>query len=175
MSASPAFVWSTLDLHAALEERRAIRKACRFCQRRNAKALCDWPVERARPVKVEELQNGDHVLSELARRRCRVIAPQEFVRTDRPTGYWMYWLEFPGRGKISDLELSKETRTCVGENQSSRVFQYLKPKGFVLQTFRPATCDAPCCFACRRHVGPGRDYCREHWCSWETAGPGLSL
>jgi hypothetical protein len=25
------------------------------------------------------------------------------------------------------------------------------------------TCDKPCCSNCRQHVGPDRDYCRDHW------------
>lgn len=25
------------------------------------------------------------------------------------------------------------------------------------------TCDKPCCSNCRQHIGPDRDYCKDHW------------
>jgi len=63
-------------------------------------------------------------------------------------------------GLVLDLGKWVRPRVCVPFETSFAI----GPGNF--RKFRveaPATCDKPCCFRCRIHVGDDRDYCSDHW------------
>lgn len=125
---------------------------CAFCSSRGTK-LCDWPMEK--PVKIAhgKLKEGDTIVTRQNKYRLRVQGFQRFrtqrkdIRTTMTVRVTMYGLVFPdGRCWLY---------YCVGKDQVS--------------VLRPGTCDAPCCEAHSRSVDDDKDYCQDHWTSWESA------
>lgn len=133
----PASVYEALC--TTVHNRRGL-PACQFCGRTGVKARCAWPVKQWRTERADSLIIGDHVRSVLTQKRCRVVSID-----DSKTWWRRYHLQFPDR----------------------RVFEYSMPSGRRVEVERPGVCGAPCCFACRRNVGPGRVYCSDHWHAWQ--------
>jgi hypothetical protein len=123
--------------------RFVIRKKCRFCGCRDAKALCDWPTTRRGEVRVDDLRVGDIWVTQLSDKgkSGKIVEIEDFDLTRR------FWILIPGHRNASPYDRFR------GELQMSE---------------RNTTCDNACCFRHRRRIGPDRHYCADHWSAWEA-------
>ncbi len=130
-----------------------VTRYCRFClaegHKRKALKLCDWPVGKAVEVSWREIQIGDTWVTSQKGLHGKVVA----MEADRgPNGYLYsakFWVKLPKHSYPYPYDRYGEMT--------------------VLTTREGMPCSAPCCFRHRRHVGPGRDYCKDHWNSWMEA------
>jgi len=123
-----------------------VRKKCKFCKARDVKALCDWPVMRFQLAPASSIQVG------------------EIIRHPK-LGIFPRTAEIQGIDEGSSGQLWFHCIVAAREGQRRS-----KPAPFhwhhtgMLYVMRPGgTCDNACCFRHRRHVGPNRDYCMDHW------------
>ncbi len=116
-------------------------KKCAFCDCRDAKSLCDWPVMKRIELPIEEARVGDVWITKQQHHRGKIVQIEAAVDPVVPTFANRYWVLVPGR---------------------KDPYPYLRHVGQTFTTERPGTCDKPCCFKHRRHVGPNRDYCMDH-------------
>lgn len=133
-----------------------IRKKCRFCEHR-ALSFCDWPT--VRPVRFEpyDAVGVDDVLVQATGWRAQIREVRESV------GYIAL------RISVFDLGKDRARRSRVRRRLPWEMLFYLGPDNFrKFRVERMSTCDAPCCFRHRRHIGPDKDYCQDHWKSWEA-------
>ena len=122
---------------------------CRFCleegHTREARAVCDWPVEEVIETPWSDLRIGDSWVV----RHAGLVGVVRDIDLD-PMGGVRFRIAFPGRKEL-----------CT----------YSRWGPWSVFTTRPGgRCSTPCCFRHRRHVGPNRDYCRGHWNSWMEVG-----
>lgn len=131
-----------------------LRRKCKFCDCRHANALCDWPV--IKPVHFEPydaIGEGD------------ILA--------QPGGWRARIQELQPRAGCLDvravvLDLGKRAGIPRRVKPPFRTAFPISPHNFQkFRVMRPGTCDNPCCARHRRHVGPDRDYCMDHWRAWE--------
>ena len=126
------------------------KRKCAHCGCPDAKTLCDWPMDRpVRFYRIEDLSIGDVIVQRHGwRGRIAAIELPATVRAEVIT-----------RGDRAQPLLHRvESMFALDEWLIAR-----------LRVERPGTCDKPCCFRCRRHVGPDRDYCLDHWNREEKA------
>src|SRR4051794_34599394 len=118
--------------------------ACAICGK-PARALCDWPVAKRTFVLAPGVQLGDIFLTIENKYRCEVL---HIARDERPLATLYLF-------RVRDLR----------PNKRNELYHYERWGTQKVELERPATCDAPCCYRHRRHVGPGRDICATHWAS----------
>lgn len=129
-----------------------IRKVCRFCKNRKALSLCDWPMMKPIPFEPYYAIGEGDVLVQAGGWRARILELEK-----KPT-----WV---------NIRASVLTTLGGHPRNPAKPFQ----SGFMVgpgnlhhfRVERPGTCDKACCFRHRRHVGPDRDYCMDHWREWE--------
>lgn len=119
---------------------RPRKRRCAHCDCPDAKALCDWPVIKLARFKVNELAVEDIVASPAGTWRARIDS-LEFI---------------PQEGEI-------KFHATVIATGAKTAFALFPANVHLMRVERPDTCNKPCCFRCRRHVGPDKDYCRDHW------------
>jgi hypothetical protein len=121
------------------------RKKCAFCNARNVKALCDWPVKKPTVLTAADVIVGDKLISPKSKLTVKVINVQEW------------------RGGLLDISIAETRGTRL------RFWNYIRAPSDAVTLLRPGTCDNACCFRHRRHVGPDRDYCMDHWALTEAS------
>jgi hypothetical protein len=131
---------------------RPRRRKCSQCGCPDAKALCDWPM--LKPVRFEPFDAIaiDQVLNQEGGWRCHI---NDIVRARDIEAILIHGLV---------LDLGKWAAGALRRSLPFETSFSIGPGNF--QKFRveaPATCDKPCCFRCRIHVGDDRDYCSDHW------------
>jgi hypothetical protein len=117
------------------------RKYCRTCGA-PAKALCDWPRLRKVHKSFREVKVGDAVLA-----YEKSNQPHKLVYLAVKPELGQVWLATEWQGRVME-----------------RV-EYQAWRGIWVAEM--GTCDAPCCYRHRRHVGPEKDYCARHWDAWK--------
>jgi hypothetical protein len=130
------------------------KRHCAFCDCPDAKALCDWPMVKGVAFKIEELNPGDILVQPtLPGWRARLL---EATVID---GQYAVCAEVR-------VTLITQTPLFSGLKKPPFDIRFTLPTVSFAKYYRverPGTCDKPCCFRCRRHVGPDRDYCMDHW------------
>jgi hypothetical protein len=61
----------------------SVGKKCRFCDCRNAKATCDWPITRRGDVLIEDLRVGDLWIAQTSEQRGTIVEIEDFDLTRR--------------------------------------------------------------------------------------------
>jgi hypothetical protein len=130
------------------------KRRCAHCDCRDAKALCDWPMVVAKRIKSIDDLNVDDVITQSHGWRARILSitlgpPAE--RFSCRSGWYM---------RLAVLNTGLNI-TSVRWLEIAFTFDLWAIER--LRVERPGTCDKPCCFRCRRHIGPDRDYCMDHW------------
>jgi hypothetical protein len=125
------------------------KRRCAHCDCRDAKALCDWPMDKLTKFDSPgDLAAGDF-LGTGEGWRARILA------IDGPGPAHGYYIV-----RVAVLNLHGGNKTTPPFESEIALSSNFARR---LLVERPGTCDKPCCSACRRHVGPDRDYCRDHW------------
>jgi hypothetical protein len=121
-------------------------KKCAFCGCKNAKALCDWPMEKEKCVMAKTLRVGDTWVTQMAHKFAKIA---EIEPLD-------------ARGFITD-DVFVKLRFWVAIPHHKAPYPYMRLNDDLVMTVRPGTCDKPCCFRHRRHPAPNVDFCMDHW------------
>lgn len=129
-----------------------IRKVCQFCKCHKGLSLCDWPMMKPIPFEPYYAIGEEDILVQASGWRARILG-------------------------ITRMSTWVNVRASVLTSTVGRARNPMKPyvcvftiSAATLRLFRverPGTCDKACCFRHRRHVGPDRDYCMDHWRDWE--------
>jgi hypothetical protein len=86
-----------------------IRKKCRFCGCRDAKALCDWPTTRRGEVLVDDLRVGDIWIIQPSGKDGKIVEIEEFDQTRR---FWIHRRAAPYDRFRGDRQASERNQTC---------------------------------------------------------------
>ncbi len=128
--------------------KRKKKERCAFCGS-PANRLCDWKTEKPKEIPVSDLAMGDVIETHQKKYHLpvKVVARLNMrnIQSGVVADVTMYGLRFP----------------------DERCFLYYGMPWTRVKVLRPGTCDKPCCETCSRSVGEDRDYCRDHWRSWE--------
>jgi hypothetical protein len=130
------------------------KRRCAHCDCPDAKALCDWPMAVSKRVESIDELNVDDVITQSHGWRARVLS----ITLGPPAERFSCWSGWYMRVAVLNTGLNIMP---VRNLEISVTFDPQAIGHFRVE--RPGTCDKPCCFRCRRHVGPDRDYCMDHW------------
>ncbi len=124
------------------------RKKCRFCATQDVKTLCDWPVVKLKSIFASDLVVGDRFHFHQVR-RPDMVHIVELIDLEKPNVTFVAY-------RIPGLPPQVPYRFQLGQR---------------IYVERAGTCDAPCCYKHRRHVGVDTDYCADHWDAWPEGKP----
>jgi hypothetical protein len=132
-------------------------KRCAFCGRRGV-ALCDWKTEKRVLLHPCQLREGDLYVTQNGR-NLKILTLNRFRYEGKP----LLWSLRPHAEAVTG---SRVTSFAVDYGRN-RHFIFFRVNRQCVPVLRRVLCSASCCDRCRRHVGPNKDYCRDHWSAWE--------
>lgn len=137
--------------HATTLTRTRGTQLCAYCARegkhRQALAQCAWPVDSKVAIPFWEAKVGDVWFTHQRGLRARIFAIEAIDNFPLNVAA-RFWVEIPGHK--DPYPYSRQLSDTIWTEKSAH------------------QCSVAICYRHRRHVGPGRNYCVDHWSAWET-------